>query len=336
MRSYFRTFFLLSILSLLGFASCTPKVMITQFSEDDCPVSEFAYLYDSLLLSSNLKVKYDTIDCMGNLQKRFSSRAIKIANSLGLVATLCEYLRLEKNANVTDANFLKLRMDINDRITVGLADVASIQAEIECEKMRAKELQDHLEAWINKRINRVTVYSVIAGGVSTVIAGTIALTDAEASPDPEVATVPLFEQGITIAGAVIGTYYSFRALAIHRKAKFMHPRNFITTFWQRNNNQHLFSPFIWDFMSKPFAKDGKTTTGVDELHRIWEKVGLPTQKDEKDFEAKKTMFLGIGGDYEADELDARIEMYETIREEIMLANYDLKRLQQEITIGFKP
>lgn len=334
MRKISTTLLSLLFLSLLAFSACTRKALvINEFSEDDCPTSDSSGYYDSLFVASVQKLNIDTTACDTRLKTRFSNRAIKIAENLGVKPLLCELQRLEDN-KAGDLDILKIKTELQGRLIVGLADVGSCLSEIECQTVRTKELQIHLNDWISTRLNRATAYSILAGGVTTIIAGLIATEVIKIkNPDEETDRANVIEQSIVMAGAVVGTYYSFRSMAIHKTVKFMHPRNHLASIFNKQNNQGLFSPFVWKFMNKPFNRGTETTNGIDEILRKWHELEIPTSKADEGYQEKISLFAGAGGEYESDDLDNRIEMYDILREEISLINYDLKRLQEEILIG---
>lgn len=327
---------LLGLLCLsLVFGACTRKALvIKEFSEDDCPVSDSSNYYDSLLVASVQKMNIDTTNCQAKLTKRFSKRAIAIAENLGVKSLLCELQRMEDN-KAGELEMLKIKQELQSRITVGLADVASCLSEIECQTVRTKELEIHLNDWIGTKLNRATAYSILAGGVTTIIAGLIA-TNVIKINDPNEKDIPnIVEQSTVMVGAVAGTYYSFRSMAIHKKVQFTHHRNHLACIFNKRNDKGLFSAFIWKFMNKPFQKQGKEMTGIADILEKWHNLGIPTEAADEEYQEKVKLFAGLGGEYEVDDLDNRIEMYDILREEISLINYDLKRLQQEILIGYK-
>lgn len=331
MRKFSTLLFGLFIASLF-LASCTRKALvINEFSNDDCPISDSSGFYDSLMVASLQKMNIDTANCATRLPNRFSRRAISIADNLGVKSLLCELQRLEES-KASEIEILKIKTELQGRITVGMGDVASSLAEIECQTVRTRELQLHLEDWINTRLNRANTYSILVGGVSTIIAGLIATEVIKiGSEENDVANIT--EQSIAMAGATIATYYSFRAMAMRKTIEYKHPRNHIACIFEKKNDKGLFSAFIWKFMTKTFNKDGKQTSGIEEVVRKWHELEIPTNPTDEGYKEKVSLFTGLGGNYEVDDLDNRIEMFDILREEIVLINYDLKRLQQEILIG---
>jgi|GEM_PF-3978193 len=329
----FNTLFIGLLLGSLLFASCTRKALvINEFSEDDCPISDSSGYYDSLMVASLEKMHYDTTACGAQLRNRFSNRAISTADNLGVKSLICELQRLENNKG-TELEVLKVKSELQGRVIVGLADVASSLAEIECQMVRTKELQSHLSDWVDVRLNRANSYSILAGAITTIAGSLIAANAIKITTDNDLSNIT--SQTVVMVGAVVATYYGFRAMIVRKTVKYMHPRNHLGTIYEKQNTKGLFSAFIWKFMNKPFNKGGKAMTGIEDVLRKWHELGIPTSATEENYKEKLALFAGLGGEYEIDDLDNRTEMFDILREEIELINYDLKRLQQEILIGKK-
>ena len=324
--------------ALFSFASCTKKALITQTSKENCTVSSTSFYYDSLLYATNQKNDFDTTNAQATLKPYFSNRTISITKNFGGYGLLCEYARAKSKSTdaVNDTKLSYLRNELQQQIFAATADVNSMQAEIACEKTRMLELQKELQAWISKRLNRATVYSIALGGLVTIIGSTIALKEG-----------PLeYEQGSQIIGAVAVTYLSFRSIALRKKVLYMHEnRNHLQDIYENKTFSKTYSPFLWNFMSKDFKINDVPTTGKKEIIKKWEK-NFPivlfddTKENKKENKEVKnnrelmTKFIGKGGEYSVDELETRIYMYETLAAELDLIHYDLKRLQQEMLIKY--
>ncbi len=320
-------------LILLLFPACMRKALvINEFSDDDCPISDSSGYYDSLLVASVQKLNLDTTACSTRLPQRFSNRAIHIAENLGVKSLLCELQRLEENKG-SDIDILKIKSELQGRINTGVADVASCLSEMECQIVRTRELQKHLEDWISARLNRANAYSILAGSITTIASSLVAVNAIKITTENDASNI--VAQTTVIVGAIIGTYYGFRAMTIHRKVLYNHPRNYIAAIYEKKNDNGVFSPFLWKFMNKPFNKAGKQINGIEDVLHKWHGLGIPTDAAEDNYKEKVGLFTSLGGEYEVDDLDNRIEMFDILREEISLINYDLKRLQQEILIGKK-
>lgn len=301
-------------MSLFSCASMRKPLEISA-SSDQCFTSETGYIYDSLLAVQQLP--YDTTGAGAQVSKRFSRRAIAISKDINVYPILCEYTRMEAQTDKESIKFLLVKQELNQRISLAMNDITSALAELTCEKARTIEVQNYLNSKINRNIARVTVASIIVGAAATVVASTISLEEGENE----------YEQGVAIAGAVVGTYLGFKALASKRKIRFMHPRNHLQEFWEEKSTSRIFSPVIWNFVSKNFNLKGENTTGKKEVIKRWASSNLLKKGD-----MQEKLFMGTGGAYSAEDLATRINMYEVIEAEIDLIKYDLKRLQQELLL----
>ena len=336
-KQVFQPIFIL-FLTIFALSSCSKKALITQTSKENCIVSSTSFYYDSLLYVTNQKSTFDTTNAQTVLKPYFSNRTVSIAKNFGGYGLLCEYARAKSKSTdpMSDTKLSYLRNELQQQIFAATADVNSMQAEIACEKTRMLELQKELQAWISKRLNRATVYSIALGGVVTIVGGVIALNEGE----------PEYEQGSQIIGAVAVTYLSFRSIALKKKVLYVHEnRNHLIDIYENNAISRTYSPFLWNFMSKEFKLNGTLTTGKKEIIKKWEK-NFPIMMLEATKENKKQnkevagnqevmkKFIGKGAEYSVDELETRIYMYETIAAELDLVHYDLKRLQQEMLIKY--
>jgi hypothetical protein len=323
----YTTFLVFIMIMGLFFSACHRKVLMIEASTEGCMVPGSSYQYDSLVAVANQQMPYDTIGCAEGLKKRFSLRSANIAKDMNILPLICELMRLEQNPT-TDVEMLKIKTEIQQRVLIAITDLNSLDAEITCERERIQELHDALSENINKRINKVTIYSILAGTVSTFIAASIALEGNEEKP--------YFEQGVTVAGAVAGTYWGLRSLAIAQKIKFIHSRNHLTDIWLKESKSRIYAPFVWNYISKPFTLKGKNTSGIDLVIDKWKELELPAPEKDKKYDEKVKLMLGLGGDYNEGDLENRLKMYEILVDEIITIHYDLNRLQEEIMLGYKP
>lgn len=296
------------------------KALEISASTDQCFTSHSGYVYDSLLAAQQFP--YDTVGAGLLANKRFSRRAIAIAKDINVYPLLCEYVRKIEASNKEDIKFLILKQELNQRVALANNDIASFLAELTCEKARMIETQNSLNAWINRSVSRVTVASIVVGAAATVAASVISLKEIGDENSNKL------EQGTAIAGAVVGTYLGFKALASKKKIRFMHTRNHLQDFWEEKATSRIYPPTIWNFINKAFNLKGENTTGKNEVLKKWASSNL-LKKGETE---KEALLMGSGGLYSADHLAIRMNMYEDIEAEIDLIKYDLKRLQQELIL----
>jgi len=302
--------------------ACQRQALVTTATVQDCYVSKSSYFYDSLMFAHNKQKTFDTTNIGGLLGNRFSRRSINIARDMGIEDLLCEFVRLEKSEKDLQS-FLQIKLDIQQRISLANLEVISTQEELECEINRMQEAQKILSDWINNKNNKLTIYSLVVGSVATFLTF-LAPTNEFISKQ---------EQTIGIVGAVATSYFSINSLILSKKTSFKHPRNHLKDIYQETSLSQIYSPFVWNFITKKFVKDQKITSGIEILKNMWLALEYPISSKDKKYKKKLSLFLGEGGEYSEDDLTARIEMYKSIKQEIGLINYDLKRLEQEMILG---
>jgi uncharacterized membrane protein YeaQ/YmgE (transglycosylase-associated protein family) len=306
MANFVLMFFVITFLT-----NCTStKPLQISASKLDCQSSDNALKYDSLFFNS-IGVNADTTGVYELLKDKFSQRSLRAARSFNFYHLLGKLV----SANNNDER-LKYSIQINQITDIHSLGMMDFSAVIHCEKMRLLEVSSHLEDWKGKRINRITVASIIVGGVAGIAASTINLNEGENTT----------EQATAIAGAVIGTYLGFKTLKVNKKIYFAHPRNMIREIWENTSVADNIPTNIHVFLTKPFLMNGKITTGKEQMKASWESKGLTSNP--------KTMalLLSEGGNYDNDALSTRIQFMDSFAEEMRIMQYDLKRLMQELVV----
>jgi hypothetical protein len=292
--------------------------------EEDCQPSKTTYYYDSLLRPQSLHAQFADSATIN----RFSLRARNVAVSAGAIKALNKFTHLEPKAMAgSDSAKLALlfvRQEIDERLSLAVLDISSVQAEIECEKDRAIQLRNHLTQVINKRVKVLNISSIVVTALATVVASGVSLVK------PSDNTLI---QEVSIVGAVVGGYLALRQIFVQRKAYFNHPRNHLRDIWLNSSNPQTFPPNVWHFLTKQFIIDGKTMTGREFLIRQFIDIGALAEKNKRDKTNRISLFFGEGGYYTVSQLSDRINLLELLETEINLMKYDLKRLHQEILMG---
>ncbi len=328
-KNYYNVLIFILFCSSLCSCAAWRKPLNVPASLSTCAVSDRSYYLDSLVDESAKKLSFDTTNASGMLAKRFSNRSVVLMQNLHLYGLVTEFTRMEEKNKNTPANpdFLHIKQSLNQRILLAEADITTNLAELDCEKTRILSALSHLDDYNQTRVNRATVGAILSGAISGVLTGAVALYNPDSSNTEQ--------QVFTIVGAVGGGYFGFKAFGTKRKMNFFHSRNHIREIWENKPNSRIFSPSIWEFMRKSFNLKGKTTSGIEIIKAMWENEGI-LEKDSKSFDKKlKLIVLGNGGAYSSGELQDRLNMLITIEREIDIMKYDLKRVQQEIILGYK-
>ncbi|WP_020602085.1 hypothetical protein [Spirosoma spitsbergense] len=103
------------------------------------------------------------------LTKQYAHHDLVMANALGLLPLLQKLTTTE--AQLTDGNPLEtisVHQKIISRLLVASAQIASVEAELDCEGERATRLANYLDQRDAVRIRRLTLLSVVIGAATTV------------------------------------------------------------------------------------------------------------------------------------------------------------------------
>ncbi|HXA02049.1 MAG TPA: hypothetical protein VNW99_08675 [Cytophagaceae bacterium] len=291
--------------------------------EDNCQPSKATYFYDSLLTPKYLQTEVAD----SNTIKRFSLRARNISISIGAMHSLNRFTLLEplahQGSDSAKLALLFVRQEIDERLSLALLDVSTVQAEIDCEKERAMQLRNYLTQMTNKRVKILNIGSIVVGAVGTLISSAISLNDPAAN-------IPI--QEASILGAVAGGYLALRQIFIRRSAFFAHPRNHLREIWENPSRPIAFPPNVWHFMTKEFPLDGRNLSRRQLLLNEFREIRI-LGKDSTDRQERIKLFFGDGGEYNVEHLSNRINMLELLETEINLMKYDLKRLHQEVLLS---
>jgi hypothetical protein len=310
-----RFFLLLSsfLAASLLFSACSGS-RVLQYSAADtfCHTSDKAIRFDSLTFA-NLEDK-DTAGYEELLREKFSPRSIRAAKNFRLYGLLGKYFRTEDLHEK-----LRLRLRINNIVSVHEFGISDFAATMQCEKTRIMETFEYLEAWKSKNLARATVASIIAGGIAGTLASTLNLAGADNT----------IEQGVNITGAILGTYLGFKSFKVNKKIRLSHPQNELREIWEKPANSKYMPAVVYSFLTSPFKYENSYITGLDFIIEDWRKKGL--------LDDAKTLkiIMSDGGDYDSDALEVRLQMLDTFDEEIRIMQYDLKRLLQELLISEK-
>ncbi|TAE67944.1 MAG: hypothetical protein EAZ85_14640 [Bacteroidetes bacterium] len=298
-------------------------------SLSNCHISERSAYLDSLVQISSDKYVYDTTNASQILNNRFSNRSIILMRDLNLYSLLTEFTRQEQKNKNTPSNpdFLYLKQEISQRLLIAESDISTNLAELECEKTRINAASSYLADYNQTRINRATMGAILSGVISGVLTGAVALYNPDSSNTQQ--------QVLTIAGAVAGGYFGVKAFGTKRKINFLHARNHLKEIWEKREYSQNFSPSIWIFMRKEFRSKGKTTNGLDMIINSWKAEGI-LDESAKNYQKKINLLIkSNGGAYSSSDLQDRLNMLVVIQQEIDVMKYDLKRVQQEILLGYK-
>ncbi len=322
MKNY-QVFFVLFFAFSSGLMSCRSAqdtVRLKMINDNTyCQNSSSVFYFDSLWLES---IKQDTL-LTSAATDRFSPRARNIAKDMGIASLLNQYSEIEKTKGL-DKDILAGKIAVFTHHAD--LEVTSCVAELNCELKRSEELRDFLRSRLQRRINRLTIASILIGTATSVIVNTVALDNARAAKYSQT-----FKYAF-IGSSIVGSALSIRSFFLNDKALFVHKRNALTDIWDNPKQPRILPPIVWRFVSKKFQKQGVWTSGRELLIEQWKGMGMLVNSTDPKVVARNKSLLGREGYYDMGLIETRIAMLKMLTEEINLALYDLKRLQQELIL----
>jgi hypothetical protein len=254
-----------------------------------------------------------------DIELPFSRHTVELAKVMNVLPLLARMAILQKDPHASTLELLQLRQQLTDRLLLTLFEVSSTVAEITCERDRADQIADRMDEIDGARVKRLTLISIVVGGVASIVSGGLGLAGAASTAS----------NATDVAGGVFSSVFGGTALFTHSEHDFGHPRNLLKEVWDNPSESAVFSPTIWRFLHSQH-KDGADTlrTEVIEAWRQEGRLGEPGSADEH---RHITLFFGPGGTYGSIELRARASMLETLEATIQLMNEELELFLREIT-----
>jgi hypothetical protein len=194
------------------------------------------------------------------------------------------------------------------RLQLASAQVASVAAELDCEAERASRLAAYLNQQENRRTQRLTILSVIAGA-----GGTIAGSLVQASTPNRVASI-----GCGLVSAWLGSLAVFSS---KRAVRLEHRRNLLRDVWQQNRQSTVYPPFVWYVLNEACFSYGGKHSILYNTRRRWQEYVLTGLS-----ESQQQLYFGAGGPYRADELSNRAQMLNQLQAQVRLIDQDLQGL----------
>jgi hypothetical protein len=280
------------------------KVQITCSKTELFPISE-----------EQLKPIPSTVNISGI---KISNESLLTANILGITPLLAEWAKNSKNLSAVQE--LALKQKIINRITLANLEVASTLAYIDCAGERTDHLRDRLQRHETKRIENLTLASIIVGAGTVITSGALALGSATNAGN--IAAII----GGTAEGG-LGIYAVQNREIVDAKPQ----RNMLAEIWNGPSNTSAFPPVVWRYLNSPMDPGG-TLTIRDTLKNEWgteEQLGKPGGETEK---RRMAQILGEEGTYTLDDLRAREGMEDLVEARISMFNQNLAKLLREFLV----
>jgi hypothetical protein len=247
----------------------------------------------------------------------YARRSLELARAIGALGAI-DRLSQARARGAAEAEITRLRGDVEEIVSIASLDLASTVAHLECEQGRALKVASALRDAQSEQTQRLTAYSLGVAAAGAIAAGTLDLVNENTTASSIVG----------IASGAIGGALGFATLAVHPKAPFHHERNALAEVWFGKTHED-FPPSVWAYLTRP-ELGSDHASDRDALIGLWKRSddlgdpgGTPTKL--------AALYFGRGGDYDADQLEARAEMLIEVRDVIDLMNHDLQRLATDVT-----
>jgi hypothetical protein len=247
-----------------------------------------------------------------------SEQAIQVAKVIGAFPILADLSALKQAGETHGIRFIELRQLLSDRLLLTLFEVSSSVAEIVCERDRADQIADQMDAIDAALVKRLTLLSIVVGGVASVVSGAVGLAGGAMTAG----------DGSEIAGGVLASVFGGSALFATSKREFLHERNLLKEVWDNPRQSTMFSPAIWRFLQR-HHKD-QHLNAHSEVVQAWRQQGRLGDPGSPDEQERITLIFGQGGIYSARDLRARVSMLETLEAHIHLMSEELELFLREI------
>lgn len=257
------------------------------------------------------------------LTHRFSFRSLNVAHAIGVLERLSEFVRaknayqahptLEKRLEV-----IELSGKIRESISLSSLEISAIASEMDCEEERADQVAAFLKGKEDERQTALTVGAIVVGAAGAIAAG-ILLASGDSSNAPELIGI-----GAALAEATLGAMI----LLSKTRIEFYHARNALRDIWTAPETSNIFPASVWYYLTYRHPNQNEKSLR-EQLVATWQEFEPIDDFNELDKENFYALFFGDGGDYTADQLASRANMYDQIESYINLMKQDLKTLASE-------
>ena len=248
----------------------------------------------------------------------FSARSLEVARVMNVVPLLTQLTAFQRAGDTHSTAFLELKQSLTDRLLLTLFEVSSVTAELVCERDRADQVADRMDEIDASLVKRLTLASIVIGGVAAVVSGGLGLAGAASDASDAAA----------LAGGVVSAVFGGTALFAGSKQHFSHERNLLGELWKNPNQSSAFSPAIWRFLQGHRTDDARNTR--EEIMQAWRQQGRLGEPDSAGEEERTALIFGPGGTYTSTDLRARASMLETFEAHIQLLSEELEAFLREI------
>lgn len=254
------------------------------------------------------------------IAENFSFESLNVANAINLLDLMTEYMSLKREYKESldlekRIKLLELQQTITSNINSASLEISSVASELECEEERADQVSRFLESKTEKREKNLIISSIVIGA-----GGTIASESFNASSSAG-NTGGFIAIGTSLIEAMLGGFM----LRNNQTISFFHNRNTLREIWDAPETSRTLPPSIWYYFN--YKDDLHRRRSLREIlvenWKAYEQISR--SKGKVQFE----VYFEEGGEYTAEELKNRSDMYDQMEAYVKLMKQDLKTLSIE-------
>jgi len=259
------------------------------------------------------------------LSARFSFKSLNIANAIGILDLLEEYVNIRKDFNENPSpekrlDLIEYAQKINQRINISSLEISAVASEMDCEEERADQIATYLKGKEDDAETKFTVGAIVVGAAGAITAGVL-FANGDDSNVPELIGI-----GTGLTEGTLG----MMILLNKRKAEFYHPRNALREIWEAHDTSTIFPVPVWYYLNyfNPNRPDQPSLRY--QIIERWMNFGQISAAKSKRKRNLIDVYFGEGGKYTAEQLHARANMLDQLEAHINLMKQDLKGLALEL------
>ncbi len=294
----------LTAVCLLSCSSFTQKK-----SKTDKVIPEICFGIREKNTKLNISPHRISDDDLETLRKHFSNNAISIANDIGLIPSLLEYLSLG-GKNKSQNRKLFIMKEVQERVTLAQMELSSMTALADCERGRGMQLASHLDTLTNDETNRLAVRSILSTVTGTVLSAVIELTGG----------TPQLYKAADVIFALLAGHYAYQSLSLDIKGYLAHKNNILRELKDNPQKPELFYASVWNFLNNENYPN--EISERREILRLWEQ-NKGTEEDEN-------LFFSDGGEYTSVQLYKLVSKYDSLKIRMAYMQLELRQLLEEL------
>ena len=258
------------------------------------------------------------------LTNRFSVQSLHVANAIGIVESLRNFIytqkKFERDPTIENRiRLLEVNQYINQRINMVSLEVSAVASELDCEEERTAQVANYLKNLEDDAETRLTVGVIATGAIGAIVSGILLVRNHD-------------EQTVEYIGLGTGIAEAFLGMAIllnKRKVQFEHERNALRDVWEGRETSSIFPASIWFYLNNynPSIQDKHSLRY--KIIEKWMGFGQIAEAGKKNKRKLLSLYFGAGGKYTSEQLRNRANMYDQLESYINLMKQDLKRLAVE-------